>query len=233
MNVSSKSGLFLATQLAVVIDDVALALAIVVQFSVARVTVTSLAARLQVITIHVNVHAALSIRAVRSIRSHIPTWGVVRAGTVSSNRGSGYAAELSVIVRDISSALIEVVQLGIVPATVLRLTTRVQIIAANANIGARLRVRTRRTVYVAVDSRTAVRSAGIDSRPGSVRALAVSSYGRAGYAAKVSIIVDYVTGALVVVVQLGVTPVSVLRPAAGMQVIAFGVNVLAALQIRA
>jgi hypothetical protein len=45
------------------------------------------------------------------------------------------------------------------------------------------------------------------------------------------IIIDDVTGALVVIVQLCVTPVSAARLAASMQVITFGMDVLAALQI--
>jgi hypothetical protein len=49
----------------------------------------------------------------------------------------------------------------------------------------------------------------------------------------VAIIVDYVTRAFVVIIQLCVTPVSAVGLAARMQVITFCVHVLAALQIRA
>jgi hypothetical protein len=47
-----------------------------------------------------------------------------------------------------------------------------------------------------------------------------------------SIIVDYVTQAFVVIIELCVTPVPAVCLAAGMQIIPFSVDVLTALQIR-
>jgi len=86
-----------ASQLAIFIRYVALALAEIVELGVAPCAVTGLAARMQIIASHFYVTAGLHIRSIRTVSAPALRRPITRIG----------AAEISVIVADLTGAALE------------------------------------------------------------------------------------------------------------------------------
>lgn len=111
-----------ATKMAIIIRDIAAAFLIVVKLGINPVTITRLAASVKIITANVNVAAALPIGSCRAV-GVLVIGSVIATGTIASNRAcsvrcGGNAAQLSVVIHDVTLALAIVVKLGITPGAV-------------------------------------------------------------------------------------------------------------------
>src|ERR1700759_3045361 len=116
--------------MSVIVDDVAVALLVVIEFGVCPVTIACLAASVKIITANVNVTAALPITSSRTICVlviRIP----VGSGTVGSHcaadRRAGNAFQFAILIRDVSLALAIIIEFGIPPCTVIGLACCMQI----------------------------------------------------------------------------------------------------------
>lgn len=188
----------------VVINDVTLALGVIVKFGVAPIAAAGLAPGFQVIAMNVNFLAGLGIGTKRY------------AGGINSsaNRHAGYAAKIAVIIDDLAFTFSVVVQACFMPIAISGLAAGPEIIAMTLDVFAALRVgRTHRATGIA---------ARIDAGCGVAT----------GNALKISIQVRHISSALLVVIQFGFVPVSVCRLAARFQIVTFDANLLAGPRVR-
>jgi hypothetical protein len=195
--------LFRAAQMTVIIDDVTSALAVIIQLGAAPVAPSGLATGFQIVAVNANFLAALRIRS---------TWYAARI-SANSYRRSSYAAQVAVIVDDLSMTFPVIIQAGVTPVAISGFAARFQIIAMAPDVFAALRIK-----------RTG-RHAGITAR--------ISSNVAARSTTKIAILIGNVAAALLIIVKLGFVPVSIRGLATGFQIVSMGMNVLAGLRIRA
>jgi len=121
--------------------------------------------------------------------------------------------QAAIVIHDVTLALLEVIQLGIARAAISGLAMRFQVVALNANSIARLRIRT--------------------CRPVSLIAPRITYSSDSSHALEIAIVVDDLTFAFPVIVELGMVPIAVYGLATCFQIIAMAFDVLACLGIRA
>src|SRR5580765_3542087 len=187
----------------VIIDDVTSALAVIIQLGAAPVATSGLATGFQIVAVNANFLAALRIRS---------TWYAARI-SANSYRRSSYAAQVAVIVDDLSMAFPVIIQAGVTPVAISGLTARVKIVTMSFDVFAALRVRQancRARITALIACNVAARST-----------------------AQIAILIGNVAAALLIIVKLGFVPVSIRGLATVFQIVSMGMNVLAGLRIRA
>jgi hypothetical protein len=124
-----------AAEVAVIIDDLAPALLDVIQAGIVPLAVYGLAAGLEIIPVALDVFASLSIRSAgHACRiSTLVAWIAVRR--------TNDAPEVAVIVQDVSTTLVIVIQLGFMPTAIAGLAARMKIVTTDMDVLARLRIR--------------------------------------------------------------------------------------------
>ena len=170
-----------ATQITVIIDDLALTFSVVIQFCVVPIAVPGLAARFQIVSVALDVLTGL---AIRNPDGPCRISALIRWRAVAC---PGDALQVAIIVQDVAAALVVIIELGFMPTAIASLAARMQIVAAHMDVLARLRIR----------------SAWAVPRLISARAVAGRS------ATQHSVIVGDVTAAALHVWKLGVDPVAV------------------------
>src|SRR5579859_6173866 len=200
----SAFALLRAPQMPVIIDDVASALLVVVQLAVAGIAASGYAVGFQIVALDLNVRAALRIRASRRVR-----------GNSGDAERSGHAAQRAILIHDLPVALSVVVEAGVLPVAIHVLAARLEVVTVALDVLARLRVRR---------SHHANRSA--------INAGRIARSVCAAHAAQFAVLICHVAAALLVIVELGVVPVSIRGLAARLQVVAIDAHVLTCLCIR-
>src|SRR5947209_2720857 len=119
--------LFRAAQVAIIIDDVALALLVIIQLGAAPIAAVGWATRFQIIAIHVDFLAALSIRTNR------------RASQRAAN-SSGHAAQIAILIHDLAVALSVIIDTGVLPVAVHCFATSFQPVTMTLDVLAALGV---------------------------------------------------------------------------------------------
>ncbi len=130
---------------------------------------------------------------------------------------------MSIIIDDIATAFLVVIELGICPVTIARLAASVKIITANVNVAAALPIASSRTICVLI-IRASVGSGTISSH-------GASAVRRTGYAAQLAIVIDDIALALAIIIEFGVMPCAVIGLAFCMQIVAASFHVTAALNV--
>src|SRR5579885_2334229 len=120
---------------------------------------------------------------------------------------------MAIVIYDVASALLEIIQLGAAPVAVCRGAARLQIVAVYVDLLAGLRIGTGREV-----------AGGIAGSAADISRIR-------GHAAQIAIVIDDLPFAFAIVVQAGVYPVAAGGLAARFQMIAMALDVLAALRI--
>jgi len=197
-------------QLAIIIDDVALAFLEVVQFGVARAAVSGLAVCLKVVTIDTNSVARLRVRS---------CWPVALIGTPSDAAiSASHALQVAVFIDDLSATFLKIVQLGLVPVAISGLAPCLKVVAMTLDVFAALRVRAAKAA-----NRRRIATLITASRP------AVNACD----ATQLAIVIHDFAAALVVIVQLGIFPVAARGRTAGFKIVTVCVHILAGLRVRA
>jgi hypothetical protein len=66
---------------------------------------------------------------------------------------TGHTAQFAIVIHNVATALLEVVQTGFTPVAIAGLTTRMEIITSGGNVPAGLQVRTARTIHALISAR--------------------------------------------------------------------------------
>jgi hypothetical protein len=202
-----KASLLRTAQVAVIVDDIAVALVVIIQFRVVPTAVAGLATRMQIIAAGMDFFAGLNVRTVRAVDRQVSARAAIRSG--------GDAAEVAIIVDDLALTFSIVIQFRVVPIAICCLTARFQIIAVALDVLAGPRV--------SISSY----GCGISALVSTWIAIAC-----AGDALQVAVIVQDVAVAFVVVIQLGFVPAAIASLAARVQIVASYMDILARLRIR-
>ena len=202
-----EANLLGAAKLAIVVDDVAVALVVIIQFAIVPTAVAGLAARMQIVAAGPDLFAGLHVRAVRAVDGQVSARAAVSSG--------GDAFQVAVIIDDLALTFSIVIQFRVVPIAICCLAACLQIIAVALDVLAGPRV--------SISSY----ACGISALVSAWIAIAC-----AGDALQVAVIVQDVAAAFVVVVELGIMPAPITSLAARMQIVASHVDVLARLCIR-
>jgi hypothetical protein len=198
--------LLCAAQVAVIVEDVSVALVIVIQFCTVPIAIAGLAAGMEIVTTCFDLLTGLHIGTIRTVHVLVSARTAIRGG---------YAAKVAIFIDDLAPALLEVIQLRVVPIAVRSLAARFQIVSVALDVLAGLGVR------------SASHSCWISAL---VSRIAV---GCADYALQVAVIVKYVSATLVEVIQLGFVPTAIAGLAARMKIVTTHMDILARLRIRA
>ena len=196
-------------QIAVVVHDVSMALVVVVEFRVVPASVAGLAAGVEIVAFCLDLFARLHVRTVGAVDGRVSARTAVSAGCDT--------AKVAVIVDDLPMAFPVVVEARLVPVAISCLTARFQIVAVALDVLAGARV------SIAGYAR------GISALICSRSAIAIAC---ARDALQVAVIIQDISVAFVVVIELGLMPASVAPLAACMQVVAANMHVLARLHVR-
>lgn len=194
-------------QVAIIVDDVAVALVVVIQFRVVPTAVAGLATRMEIVAAGMDLFAGLNVRTVRAVDRQVSARAAVSC--------SSDATQITVIVDDLALTFSVVIQFCVVPIAICCLTARLQIIAVALDVLAGPRV--------SISSY----GCGISALVSAWIAIAC-----AGDALQVAVIVQDVAMAFVVVIELGFMPAAIASLAASMQIVAAHMNVPARLRIR-
>ena len=201
-----KASLLGAVEIAIVVDDVSVALLVIIQFCVVPAAIVGLAARMEIVAAGMDLFAGLNVRTVRAIHILVS----IRSAIDCSRN----ATQITVIIDDLALAFSVVIQFCVVPIAVPGLAARFQIVS------------------VALDVLTGL---AIWNPDGPCRISALIRWRAiacAGDALQVAIIVQDVAAAFVVIIQLGFMPAAIASLAARMQIVASYMDVLARLRIR-
>ena len=186
----------------VIVDDVTPALLVIIQLGVPRVATGGRAFSFQIVAIHADVLAALRVGAKRSVAQG-------RAG--NSRR---YAAQRAILIHNLSTAFPVIVNARVLVVAVVVLAASFQFVAVTLDVLAALRVG---SSYNA-------------NRPAIAARICRSV--RAAHTVQLAVVIRHVAAAFLVIVELGIVPVSARGLAAGFQVITTHVDVLACLRVR-
>jgi hypothetical protein len=143
VHVASREALPWAAQLAIVVGDVTPATLEIIEVCITIASVTCPATCDQIVSPHVDIGASLLVGAARSSAISVSV-------TIIVWMGIGGAAQMAIIVGDVTAAAFKLIELGISPISAARLATSPQIIACNPDIAAGLAVGSARPAHVVI-----------------------------------------------------------------------------------